>query len=409
MNDEPALAGIRLLAVDDNETNRRLITQLGARWDMHVTAVASGAEALARLREAGAAGKPFDCATLDMHMPSMDGIELAKAISRDETFTTPALVMLASTMEQRSTARESGIAVYMTKPIRRTRLQRALIDALGLQSRRRQAPSKDHGAPASRRSLAILVAEDNDINQLVAVRMLERRGYRVRAVADGRQALDALRRNSYAAIFMDCQMPELDGYDATRELRSREADDAHIPVIAMTAHALSSDRGKCLAAGMDDYLAKPINTVQLERVLSRWAPTDVGQSLAAGPQDEGEPKPPGPDTHTALLEPTGASRLLSELGSVEALVAVVELFASKTPELLADMRLAIEAGDGAALKEIAHKLRGSCLSFSAVRMAELCEELQTHASGSLDDAAALLDELYDAFEETYAALLAELA
>ncbi len=406
--DEPALAGIRLLAVDDNETNRRLITQLGNRWDMHVTAVAGGAEALVQLREAGAAGKPFDCATLDMHMPSMDGIELADAIGCDETFKTPALVMLASTMEQRRAARKSGIAVYMTKPIRRTRLQRALIEALGLQTRRLQAPSEVQGAAASGRSPVILVADDNDINQLVAVRMLERRGYRVRAVADGRQALDALQRHSYAAILMDCQMPELDGYDATRELRSRESSDAHTPVIAMTAHALASDRAKCLAAGMDDYIAKPINTVQLERVLSRWAPTTVRESLVAGSREGGESKPRGPHAGAALLEPTGASRLLSELGSAEALAALVEVFATKTPELLTDMRLAVERGDGASVKDIAHKLRGSCLSLSAVRMAEICAELQTQANVSLDGAAALLDELHDAFEETHDALLAVL-
>ncbi|MHB8490921.1 MAG: response regulator [Solirubrobacteraceae bacterium] len=406
--DNPALAGLRLLAVDDNNTNRRLMMQLGSRWEMHVTAVADGAQALAALRESEAQEKPFDCATLDMHMPDMDGLQLAEAIRRDETFATPALVMLASTTGQRRRARRAGIDVFMTKPIRRNRLERALTEALGLQSRRQQLPATHRAGTGTGASPVVLVAEDTLVNQLLAVRMLERRGYRTEAAGNGRQTLDALERHSYAAVLMDCQMPELDGYDATSELRHREGGGGHTPVIAMTAHAMQGDREKCLAAGMDDYIAKPLDSDELERVLRRWAPR-ASESPAVDPADDAEPISRDLPVDMGPLDPAGVQHLRSEFGSTGELPALIERFAVQTPELLADMRLAIEAGDGPSVEGSAHKLRGGCAALAATRMAELCAELELKASDSLDGASELADQLQAAYEETHAALLRELA
>ena len=278
------LTGTRLLVVEANETNRRLIEQLARQWSVDVETTGSARDALVRLRDAGAKQEPFDCAALDMNMPETDGIQLVEAIHRDKTFPTPAIVMLTSTFGQRQHARAAGIDVYMTKPVRRDRLQHALADALGRQTQREQGPPRTSADTAS--APIILIAEDNDINQSVAVQMLERRGYRTEIARDGLEALAALRRRPFAAVLMDCQMPELNGYDATRELRRRENGDRHIPVIAMTAHALRGDRERCLASGMDDYLAKPLRPEELDRILRRWAPRTADGADAQVPVDE---------------------------------------------------------------------------------------------------------------------------
>ena len=398
------LAGTRLLAVDDNATNRRLIEQLGRRWDMHVTAVCDAAEALTQLREAAARQEPFECAALDLHMPGANGIQLARAIFHDQTFPTPALVMLTSTADDRREAQEAGIDIYMTKPVRRTRLFNALAEAIGIRIRREQAPVEDDTHAAS--SPMILVAEDNDVNRILAIRMLQRRGYRVEAVADGRQAVQALDRRHYAAVLMDCQMPEQDGYDATSEIRLREWADRHTPVIAMTAHALNGDREKCLASGMDDYLAKPLKPDELDRVLRRWAPRTIEaadrRALVAGMRPDDAPAAIGP------LDPAGIKRLGDELGSIEALKLPIELFATQTPELLADMRRAIAIGDAETVRGSAHKLKGGCMSLAATRMAGLCGELELRlGADSTTEATALVDRIEGAFEEALAALLAE--
>jgi len=394
------LAGIRLLAVDDNATNCRLLEQLGGRWGMHVTAVSSAREALAQLREAAAQQEPFDCAALDLHMPDANGIQLTKAIYRDESFPTPALVMLTSTSGDRREAHAAGIDVYMTKPVRRNRLFNALAEAMGIRTRREQVPAEDKVAESSP---LILVAEDNEVNQILAIRMLERRGYRVEAVGDGRQAVQALSARRYAAVLMDCQMPELNGYDATRELRLSEPDGSHTPVIAMTAHALGGDREKCLASGMDDYLAKPLTPEELDRVLRQWAPRTKIE--AGGGRPPSDVTPDDASTSAVPLDPAGIERLRSELGSTEALRRPVELFGTQTPDLLADMRQAIEARDAGAISRKAHKLKGGCMSLAATHVAELCGELESTAgAGSLHGAVALVDQIEGAFEEAHAAL-----
>jgi len=405
-NHDTTLTGIRLLAVDDNATNRRLIVQLGRRWEMDVTAVSCAMEALAHLHEAAARQEPFHCAALDLHMPDTNGIQLTQAIYRDDSFPTPALVMLTSTADDRREAHEAGIDVYMTKPVRRTRLFNALAEAIGIKTRREQAPAKGNEGAGS--SPLILIAEDNEVNQILAIRMLQRRGYRAEAVGDGRQALEALERRRYAAVLMDCQMPEQDGYGATSELRLRQQGGRHTPVIAMTAHALGGDREKCLASGMDDYLAKPLKPEELDRVLRRWAPrTTEGSDEGAPIGDVMQDDAPASD---CPLDPAGIERLGAELGSIEALKLPIELFATQTPELLTDMRRAIEAGDAETVRGDAHKLKGGCMTLAATHMAELCRDLE-HRLGadSLDGATALVDQIEGAFEEAHAALLAEVS
>jgi two-component system sensor histidine kinase/response regulator len=401
----PELAGTRLLAVDDNETNRKLIEQLATRWDVLVTTVSSAQEALVCLHQAAVQQEPFHCAAIDMHMPGMNGIQLAQAMYRDDGFPTPALVMLTSTSGHRQDAHEAGIDVYMTKPVRRRRLQNALAEALGIQSGRQRAPVELTTATGV--SPVILVVDDNEINQILAVQMLKRRGYQTEVVADGSGALRALERRRYAAVLMDCQMPTLNGYETTGELRRREPEGEHTPVIAMTAHAMRGDLEKCLDSGMDDYLAKPLSPDEFDRVLRRWMPRTNGSlavtSVAEALLDE-------PPEDKGALDPAGVERLRSEFGSTGALARLVDLFVTGTPRRLTEMRAAIEMDETDAVRDSAHQLKGGCLTLAATRMAELCGELEILAAGrSLDGAGALLAQIERAFIEASAALLAALS
>jgi PAS domain S-box-containing protein len=389
------LAGHRLLVVDDNETNRRLLVQLARRWDLEVEAVPDAVQALARLRDAAARHEPFDCAALDMHMPRMDGLELAAAIHRDDSFPTPALVMLTSTMDHRREAREAGIDVHMSKPVRRSRLRSAIAESLGIQTRRNRSAAEPTLEVDGETSPLILIVEDNEVNQILAVSMLKRRGYRTEVAGDGREALAMLEQQRYAGILMDCQMPEMSGYDATRELRQREQGTFRTPVIAMTANALRGDREKCLASGMDDYLPKPLRPEDLDRLLQRWAPrTPASQRAPRGIEQQ---------PTTSPLDPSGIQVFLSESGAAAA--TVIEVFAKQTPDLLAQMRSAIEAADTSTLRANAHRLKGGCLALAATQMAGRCQELESRAGeGTIDGTTALVNQIETDFAATLEAL-----
>jgi CheY-like chemotaxis protein len=336
----------------------------------------------------------------------MNGVELAQAIHADDTFPTPAVVMLTSTLDHRREARDAGVDFYMTKPVRRARLRTALIQALGFKTRREQAPAYASDPAVAGSSPLILVVEDNEVNQVLAVRMLERRGYKSEVVANGREGLEALARCDYAAVLMDCQTPQLNGYDATSALRFGEPDGKHTPVIAMTAHALRGDREKCLASGMDDYLAKPLRPEELDAALLRWAPRTTGgrngQARAAEPAIDRLDSTPDP------LDATVVDRLRSELAASGALQQVVDLFGSLTPGILTDLRSAIDAANPQVVREGAHKLKGSSATVGALTLSGLCNDLQLDAErSSLTDAAELVDQIEASFQEAHAALLAE--
>jgi two-component system sensor histidine kinase/response regulator len=307
-------------------------------------------------------------------------------------------VMLTSTFGERLHAREAGIDIYMTKPVRRVRLRNALAEALGIQSRRDRAPDETTWGAGS--SPAILVVEDNDVNQAVAVQMLKRRGYEPHVVANGRKALDALEHRRYAAVLMDCQMPELDGYQATIELRRRERGE-RTPIIAMTAYAMRGDQDKCLDCGMDDYLAKPLRPSELDRILRRWAPRttsdpDAGRSAV----DASEGRNP--------LDPAGVERLRAEFDGTDVLAELVGLFGTQIPVLVENLRSAVQAGDAESVSAHAHKLKGSAVTLAAVQIAELCDELESRASRQLLEGAELLvEQIHSSFQRAHTSLLAE--
>jgi signal transduction histidine kinase/DNA-binding response OmpR family regulator len=274
-----ALAGTRALIVDDNQTNRLILERQLTGWGMHASSAADGPSALAMLRAAFAAGRPFDLALLDLQMPGMDGIELANRIRSISAPPHLPMVMLTSVgMHYHEAAvRQSGVAATLTKPVRQPQLLAMLTEALSAQGTghrlgSRQAPAL--GDSSSIRPFGVrprvLVAEDNPVNQRVAVRMLERLGLGADVASDGREAVQSYSRQPYAAILMDCQMPELDGFEATAQIRAREGVGRRTPIVAMTASAMRGDRERCLEAGMDDYISKPITIESLYAVLDRW-------------------------------------------------------------------------------------------------------------------------------------------
>lgn len=269
------LHGLRMLIVDDNGTNRKILGhQLESCGIVHDSA-ASGSAALEMLHSAKQQGRPYDLAILDLMMPGMDGFELASAIKADLTIARTPLVMLTSYGERGSNAmaRANGIAAYLTKPVRQSSLFETLARVAGGAPSLAAFEKSISEAPVSATAMShklILIAEDNVVNQKVAIRQLRKLGYRADAVANGKEVLEAMARIPYDLVFMDCQMPEMDGYEATAEIRKRQSDTRRTPVIAMTAHALEGDRAKCLAAGMDDYVSKPVNPDELGRILNLY-------------------------------------------------------------------------------------------------------------------------------------------
>jgi CheY-like chemotaxis protein len=275
---EPAgeLAGRRILIVDDNKTNRLVLRHQLGTWGVDEHAVSSGPEALTALRAAAAIGRPFDLAILDRQMPGMDGLTLAREIKQDQAIADTGLIMMTSLGDTGDgpDIKESGILTCLTKPVKRAQIRECLLrvlteSALSPVSVTREAPPASVAAVSHGR---VLVAEDNMINQKVALSLLRKLGYSADAVANGAEAVEAIGRIRYDIVLMDCQMPEVDGYEATRRIRSRSDSIKSVPIIAMTASALPGDREKCLEAGMNDYITKPINVPELLAALTRVKP-----------------------------------------------------------------------------------------------------------------------------------------
>ena len=279
-----ALRGIRVLVVDDNATNRRILQELLGYWSMQPTVVDAGITAIAELRRAAAAGSPFHLVLLDCMMPELDGFGVAaRARQIPELLRTP-FVMLTSSGQLGDIARchEVGIDAYLTKPINPSELQETIMRVLDSRSLPADAPAAAEPTvetPSQR--LRILLAEDNVVNQRLAVRVLERMGHSVDVVEDGNGALKAVANDHFDLVFMDVQMPGMDGFEATAKIRERErASGQHVPIIAMTAHAMKGDRERCLEVGMDDYLTKPFDAAGLRAAIERFFPEEQGAAVA---------------------------------------------------------------------------------------------------------------------------------
>jgi signal transduction histidine kinase/CheY-like chemotaxis protein len=385
------LNGIRVLIVEDNATNREIVlhqvTALGALGEL----AADGLAGLEAMRAALARGHPYQVALIDMKMPRMNGMELIRAVRADPALRDTRLAMLTSLSApgEAAATRDAGADAYLTKPVRRGELLNALARLTGAPSA--EAPATDaHGADTiDCRGARVLVAEDNPINQLIARDMLDRAGCRVTIVANGRRAVEECLAQPFALVLMDCQMPELDGFEATREIRALEAaSGAHIPIVAVTANAMVGDRERCLAAGMDDYLSKPFKGSDLRVVLRRWI------ELAARPQ--GAPAParletvfpaPGDDrsgaltSATVVFDPAAFQNTLPAGMGVDSPLGrkMIRLFASECAKLLAEIERAAAAADAEAVYRATHSLKSSAASVGAIALSAIAREMEALA------------------------------
>jgi signal transduction histidine kinase/DNA-binding response OmpR family regulator/HPt (histidine-containing phosphotransfer) domain-containing protein len=384
------LAGKRALIVDDNHTNRRILRLQMEKWGLYARETESPAEALDWIRQ----GDPYDIALLDYQMPAMDGITLARAIRQLPGSPLPVLILLSSVGQSLPTGhREAGFAAVLSKPLKFSQLHDQLCRIVGeLPGAAPQASDPAADRPALEASpLKILVAEDNIANQQVALRLLERLGYQAELVSTGREVLERLSRTTYDLILMDVQMPEMDGLEATRAICARWPVGERPRIVAMTAEALQGDREACLAAGMDDYVVKPVNLDRLSRALHQCRP--IGhRSTTTGVGATDSP------ASAATLDRGVLAQLQEELGGEEALRQVMTTFLESAPAFLAGLRDAASRGDAARMQRVAHTLKSTSAMLGACALSTQCAELERLSrAGTVPDAVsrvAAIDALY---------------
>ena len=394
------LRDVRLLVVDDNATNRDILCDELRAMGMRADSASGGAEALDILY-AAAGRDPYQIAVLDMHMPVMDGLELAQCIRRDPALTSLKLVMLSSVVREVHTQRLRNLRVsrWLTKPVSQQQLRECMLQLI---ENERHAPGDTaaQGAQTGRlvggwRVLRVLLAEDNPVNQEVAVAMLETLGCACDVVGNGVEALAAIARERYDAVLMDCQMPLMDGFEATRRLREQEAASgaARLPVIALTAHALEGHREQCLAAGMDRYLSKPYTQEQLRQ--------ELRQCMTGGIEAAPVPVLVAPDAGSKALDRSALDNILGlgKSGGAALLRRVIEIYLRTTPDLIVAMHAAVAAGDVSALGKAAHSLKSSSLNIGATRLGRLCREIEAAVRSNSAEAA---DKLVSGIDAEYA-------
>jgi signal transduction histidine kinase/CheY-like chemotaxis protein/HPt (histidine-containing phosphotransfer) domain-containing protein len=385
------IEGVSVLIVDDNARSRRLLEEMLTHWHMRPKAVDSGQAALNELEAAVSVGQPYALALIDARMPEMDGFALAERVKGNAALAPTVLVMLTSGGRAGDGARcrELGIAAYLVKPIKQADLWEAIMMTLGAKETAAPAPDlvTKHTLREERRRLNILVAEDSPVNLKLVVRMLEKRGHAITSSTNGREALAALGAGNFDLVLMDVEMPEMDGFEATAAIRAKEKDSGtHIPVIAMTAHAMKGDRERCLATGMDAYVAKPIRAQELLETIDEVITAKSGHGTS-GPMGAGQDDTIDWLAAIAHLE-----------GDVELLKEIAGMFLDQCPELVARARDAVAKADPVEIERAAHTIKGSVGNFAAKAAFEAAQRLERIGrDGTLDEA-----------EEAQAALEAEL-
>jgi two-component system sensor histidine kinase/response regulator len=383
------LHGVKVLIVDDNRTNRRILEGLVKRWGMNPTVASDAEKALNELAIARAANEPYRLILTDMHMPKIDGFGLVEQIKQTSDISTSTIMMLTSGGQRGDAARcgELGISAYLLKPVRQSELREAIARVLGTKEKAGASPmitrSSLQNDGDSSKSLHILLAEDNAVNQKLAIRMLEKRGHRVALAINGREALKALEKGSYDLVLMDVQMPEMDGLEATTLLRSREKlTGLHQPVVAMTALVMKGDRERCITSGMDGYLTKPIRPQELDEVLDSY----VAQERQALP---------APVSSRSLEPAVSIEELMERIdGDVSFLAELLELFRGDYTEQAATARQALEKKDNAALQRVSHALKGALGNLAAPTASRLAAELESMAKiGDLTFAKVRIDDI----------------
>jgi PAS domain S-box-containing protein len=371
----PLPPALRVLVVDDSATSQEFLQRYLQAWGMVTDRAGSGGDALGMLRRAAEAGRAYDLLLTDLAMSEMDGFALARAIQRDPALTRTRLILLTAFDErgQGAQALQSGFVAHLTKPIKQSQLFDALVSTLG----ERVVPAPDRllhpdAAPALplQPDQRILLVDDHAVNQQLALRQLAKLGYAADIAANGREAVEAVAAGPpYALILMDCQMPEMDGFAASRAIRDRErAGGGRTPIVAMTANAMQADRDACLQAGMDDYLSKPVRQAELQRVLARWLPVTPEPSTDGDrPVEEAAP------LDRAIL---ASLRELQSADQPDVLGELIDVFLTDARDQIEALRAAIACGDAAAIERAAHRLRGSSANLGATTLAAHCAELE---------------------------------
>ena len=369
------MQGLRVLVVDDNATNRRILNDTITRWGMKPTCVDRGWLAVSELRRAAQAGEPYALTLLDACMPEMDGFAVAQEMkATPELYKTTVMMLTSSGVRgEAARCRELGVAAYLTKPISQSNLFDAIVKVLASVSSTAADTDKlvtQQILHESKRSLRVLLAEDNPVNQMLAVRLLEKRGHTVEVAANGKDALAALDAGRFDAVLMDVQMPEMGGFEATAAIREKEQSTGeHIPIIAMTAHAMKGDRERCIDAGMDGYLSKPIRAKELFDAIDHLIPPSNLLAVM------------GTDSNSTDLV-FDRQALLSQFGGdLELMQRVVALFLKDAGALLSSISDAIARRDSRALEHAAHKLRGSVANFHAGAAVEAARRLERIGHG----------------------------
>ncbi|MHB8628198.1 MAG: response regulator [Aggregatilineales bacterium] len=384
------LRGQKVLIVDDSPMARGILNRYVTDFGASSASASDGAGALSLLRQAHAAGEPFNAVIIDLIMPGIDGMALASVIKQDAALAYTPLILLSATpnTEQAEQALAAGFVVFLSKPVKQPELLDALLAVLESSLASQESEHSEQngtmtpaatGRPAS--AWRILLVEDNPTNQRVLALQLEKLGYHPQIVDNGQQALVALAVTPYDLVLMDCQMPDMDGFETTRRIRRAENGHArHIPIVALTANALDGDREQCLAAGMDDYITKPIRLKQLHTVITHWLPSaesaDSSETLASA----SEQSVAAELAHVPTLD----LKILAELstlgkGNPAVLGRLIDIFLENTPKSLATLRTALVQTDAGSLRLTAHSLKSSSASYGATRLSNLCKELEVAA------------------------------
>ena len=387
-----------MLIVDDNASNRCILRKMTERWLMRPEEAACGADGLKKLEEAFAAGRPYRLVLLDQQMPGMDGFEVIRQVRAQAAWKDAAIMMLTSADQgaARAECRELGVGTCLLKPVTPAELLFSMRKVLG-------SPQAEAAAPpvpelTTTPPLHILVAEDNAVNQKLATALLEKAGHRVALAVNGVEVVALWREGDFDLILMDVQMPEVDGFEATRQIREEEQTTGrHVPIVATTAHAMTGDRERCLLAGMDEYLSKPIHRQELLAVLARLGRNRVPRLPKQGPELN----------HTLAItanEVLNKTELLSRLdGDAQLLRELIEIFLADSHSLLQQVSDAVTSWDPVALERAAHKLRGTVSIFGSQPVMRTAVTLET-MGGDRARAGEVLAQLKDQMKELEAAL-----
>lgn len=408
------LGKLRVLIVDDNATNRAVLRYQFDSWGIPNDSSEGALNALERLREAAGEGYPYDIAILDMMMPGMDGVELAREIKSDPSISGTALIMLTSVgqygdIEQ---ARRAGIETYLTKPVRQSQLYNAIVNTSG-GARDTSADGWGRQGAAQCNATPILLAEDNTVNQQVCTAMLEELGYnRVDVVCNGREALEALAVKKYGLVLLDCQMPEMDGYEAVKRLRTREAAKccSRVPVVALTAHAMEGAREECLAAGMDDYLSKPFTLHGIQAVLDRFlrnAPDaekaeSPGKETAAGAENAADERPADDVIDRSILKEI---LVLERQGAAGLLERILRSYLDESGILVERLTEALDAAEQEEALLPAHNLKSSSATVGASKLAGIFRKIEASCLNGTAFDRAWKSEMEEEYSKTRSAII----